>query len=71
MKLFERLVTENEKLAALPAGLVACFIRAQEEHTDYCLYKRGGHARNILPFKTWLPLALWRHTGHRIDRGEQ
>ena len=71
MKPFERLVTQNEKLIAFPTGLVANYIRAQEEHTDYSLYSRGGHARNILPFKTWLPLALWRHTGRRIDTGEQ
>lgn len=51
MKLFETLVTENEKLIALPTGLFATFTRAQEEHTDCCLYKRGGHARSILPFK--------------------
>ena len=51
MKLFERLITENEKLIEFPNGLVATFIRAQEEHTDYSLYRRGSHACNILPFK--------------------
>jgi len=71
MKPFERLITENKKLIAFPTGLVATYIRAQEENTDYSLYSRGGYACNILPFKTWLPLALWRHSGHRIDTGEQ
>jgi len=51
MKLLERLITENEKLIAFPTGLFATFIRAQEEHTDYYLHKRGGRACNILPFK--------------------
>jgi hypothetical protein len=51
MKPFERSITENEKLITFPTGLVATFIRAQAEHTDYTLYNRGDHACNILPFK--------------------
>ena len=58
MKPFGRLITENEKSITFPTGLVATFIRAQEEQTDYALCNRGGHACNILPFKDMAPIGV-------------